>query len=236
MTWHVYTDGSAITLDAVRENGKCRYPGGWAAVIEHGSEGFVLRGRETNTTNVRMELRAAIEGVKQIPDREERSVLHFDCMAILSAHDRWKRRILAGSQLADGDLWVELAEQFERVTPELALIPAAGHPVHRRAHAIAQAEAKAQRAGLPANATVLSRIEQKDRRQAAMLEQARADDLRRRLQIQAFGRGRIGEALEQAQTVRGLLHSRDCEPGRCVASCPVWLSFGLGGFAVPDQR
>jgi ribonuclease HI len=64
MIWTVVTDGSAICDESVLRDGagKRRYPGGWAAVIEHGSEGYVLRGREADTTNVRMELRAVIEG------------------------------------------------------------------------------------------------------------------------------------------------------------------------------
>lgn len=230
MRWSVVTDGSAISDETMRENGKARYPGGWAAVIEHGSDGYVIRGREANTTNVRMELRAVIEGLKAVP-AGERVLLHFDCTVVYSVREFWARRELermpmkkASRERADGDLWLELAEQFDRVDVELRMIGRGPNAVHRRAHGIAQAEAKALAAGLPAHATVLSRIEKKDRRRAAMAaveEQARADQIRRRQQVSSFGR--IGDAL----AARDLRHSPACEPGACVTSCPVWLNFGV---------
>lgn len=233
MVWHVFTDGSAICDEAVVVvgDGKRRFPGGWAAVIEHGSEGYVIRGREPDTTNVRMELRAVIEGLKQVPGGE-RAVLHFDCTVVLSVLDRWKNGTfdrIPTKKGADLDLWVLLAHQFDRIEVYFEMIGRGPNPVHRRAHGIAQTEAKAMAAGLPPNGTVLGKIERKERRRAAAaahdLVEDREDRLRRRQQVAGFGHGRIAEAFAQ----RGLRHAPDCEPGQCVHSCEVWLNFGLTG-------
>lgn len=237
MVWRVFTDGSAIS-DATSlrvVTGKHRYPGGWAAVIEHGSDGYVIRGREPDTTNVRMELRAVIEGLKQVPGGE-RAELHFDCTVIYRIRERWQggvldelRHVEGKKRLADGDLWFMVGEQFDRIAVDLRMIGRGPNPVHRRAHGIAQMEARAMAAGLPANGTVLSKIENKERRRAVLMAfdptQDRLDRLRRRQQVDGFGHSRIREAFEKG----GLRHSRECEPGACVTSCEVWLNFGLTG-------
>lgn len=237
MVWHVFTDGSAICDESVpQENslGKRRFPGGWAAVIEHGSDGYVIRGREADTTNVRMELRAVIEGLKQVPDGEM-AVLHFDCTVVFSVREHWMSGTLDRLSLvenpkkraADLDLWFLLGDQFSRIDVALTLIGRGPNPVHRRAHGIAQTEAKAMAAGLPENGTVLGKIEKKERRRAAALAfdlaQDRSDRLRRKVQVEGFGHSRIKEAFAE----RGLRHAAECEPGSCVSSCEVWLNFGL---------
>jgi hypothetical protein len=132
------------------------------------------------------------------------------------------RNLSVQKRLADGDLWFALAREFDRIDVDLRMLGRGPNPVHRRAHGIARTEAKAMAAGLPANATVLSRIEKKEKRaiaMARMLDQQRADDLRRQAQVRAFGHGRFAK--------RGLRHSPECEPGSCVLSCEVWLNFGL---------
>jgi ribonuclease HI len=223
VTWGIYTDGSAICHDT--DVVPRRFPGGWAAVVEHGQDGYVIRGREAATTNVRMELVAAIRGLREVPDGD-RAVLHFDCTVIYTVRDRWQRNLLDGMRLVstphalkDGDLWADLAAEYDRVEVELRKVRGA-NPIHRRAHAIAQAEAKAEAAGLPAYAVVLSKIERKARRQVD-LAQYRQDDLRRRSQVNGFAR--MATAFER----HGLRHLSGCEPGACVVSCPVWLNFGV---------
>lgn len=53
-------------------DGACRGnpgPGGWAALLRYGEKEKVIRGAEAETTNNRMELMAAIEGIKAIKQK-----------------------------------------------------------------------------------------------------------------------------------------------------------------------
>jgi ribonuclease HI len=150
VTWHIWTDGSCINRDL----GKSETPkggrgyGGWAAIIEHGSDGFVLRGRENATTNVRMELVAVIEGLRAVPTGDL-AVVHTDSTVILSVLDRWQR----GDRESRGvhsDLWADLMACFDRLHVKIELVVRGKTGanerdfVHQRAHLLAGAEAKAQ--------------------------------------------------------------------------------------------
>ncbi|NQY43070.1 MAG: ribonuclease HI [Legionellales bacterium] len=57
-TFKIYTDGACLGNPG---------PGGWGVLIVNSGEKKELSGREEITTNNRMELTAAIEGLKQIP-------------------------------------------------------------------------------------------------------------------------------------------------------------------------
>lgn len=165
--YHVWTDGSAISHAEMRA-ASTRYPGGWAAVVEHGSDGYTIRGRSAATTNTRMELAAAIEGLRSVPDGAP-VTLHSDCTVVLMVLHRWQASQPLLSK--DGDLWALLATQYERLrAPGLLveMVPPGHQPIHRRAHSIAQSEAKSQARGLHPNMTILSRIEKKERRKAAL--------------------------------------------------------------------
>lgn len=136
----VWTDGSCVSA----KRGE-RGSGGWAAVIHDGSEGHVRRGRVAQATSTRMELRAAIEGLRAFEDGRWVELL-FDCTAILSVHDRWKRK--EGQRGGDKDIARELAAEFERLHVKLTLLESGVRPMeHRRAHLIAQQEARAEHAG-----------------------------------------------------------------------------------------
>ena len=54
----IYTDGSCLGNPG---------PGGWAAVIDDNGAKRSLSGKEDNTTNNRMEILAAIEGLQAVP-------------------------------------------------------------------------------------------------------------------------------------------------------------------------
>lgn len=163
--WHLYTDGSAVMGPQARPGQ--RFAGGWGAVVEHGSDGYTVRGREADTTNTRMELVAVIRGLESIEERGQHVIVHSDCSAVAGVFDRVQR----GAPMNRGkdvDLWRKLAEQFGRMgRVEVVGIPKGGHPIHTRAHGIAGAEAKAMAAGLAPNMEVLSRIEKKERRRHA---------------------------------------------------------------------
>lgn len=172
MTWHIWCDGSC-------QHGLANVPkktpgwGGWCAIVEHGSNGLVLRGRQPLTTNVRMELRAAIEGLRVVPEGES-VVINTDCTTLLCVRDA-----VAGSRKPlgkDRDLWRELAAEIALRTVRFHLIVKGERSdIHRRAHVIAGAEARGGLQDLPVNASPLDelggayRIRKGMRRQATRL-------------------------------------------------------------------
>lgn len=149
MIWaHVTTDGSCVFLP--NHQGASRGSGGWAAIVENGSDGWVLRGREPETTSVRMELRAVIEGLRSLPDLVPVRV-HSDSTIIFSVWDKWTRNAMPKPPCAlpDVALWVELALQFARFTEVEVEYVGRKHrdPRYQRAHLIAKAEARAHARG-----------------------------------------------------------------------------------------
>jgi len=58
----IYTDGSCL-----QNPGK----GGWAAILYINNEKLVISGNKKNTTNNQMELTAAIEALKKVPEGQE---------------------------------------------------------------------------------------------------------------------------------------------------------------------
>lgn len=142
MRAHVTTDGSCVR-DPLTDTMSV---GGWAAHVENGSEGSVLRGRQAGTSSTRMEIVAVIEGLRWLPDDVPVAV-HSDCTVILSILDRWQRRRLPGPNSARPEalLWRALGEQFDRFADVAVFLVEKRHEnmTHRRCHLIARAEAKA---------------------------------------------------------------------------------------------
>jgi ribonuclease HI len=153
-TWHVWSDGSC--QHGLREVAKGqRGWGGWAAIVEHGSDGSVRRGRVGATTNVRMELMAAIEGLRMVPNSSS-CTLHTDSTAIVVVHVRHLWPGFARYSGRDAALWRALAVQFERLDVKIDLLgKGKRHPLHRRAHVIAGVEARAGLRNLPIDAIPL---------------------------------------------------------------------------------
>lgn len=146
MTWHIWTDGSCVNPQESKlhttPKGGVGF-GGWAAIVEHGSDGFVLRGRVDGTTNVQMELVAVIEGLAVVPSGD-RAVVHTDSTVILAVLDRWQRGTLGYREPVHAGLWRQLAREFDRLPVTVAMVgKGMRDPVHKRAHMIAGAEAKA---------------------------------------------------------------------------------------------
>ncbi|HEV8615111.1 MAG TPA: ribonuclease HI [Methylomirabilota bacterium] len=96
-------------------------PGGWAAIIIDGGHERSVTGSEPRTTNQRMELTAAIEGLAAI-DGRRRVHLYSDSAYVVNCfRDRWWERweragwLNAGKQpIANRDLWERLLAQARR--------------------------------------------------------------------------------------------------------------------------
>lgn len=140
--WLVWSDGSARSGASVAKGGRC--PGGWAAVVEHGSDGEVVRGREPDTTNVLMEFRAAIEGLRVTP-RGAEVELFTDCTTLQRALYEWANGTLAKCKAKDVAVWREFASAVARRRVRLVLLEKRVRPAqHLRAHVIAGAQAREQ--------------------------------------------------------------------------------------------
>ena len=104
-------------------DGACRGnpgPGGWAALLRTGEAERMLDGAEPNTTNNRMELMAAIEGLAALR-RPCAVTLTTDSeyvrQGITSWIDGWKRRgwkRKGGHPVKNQELWQRLDEQNMR--------------------------------------------------------------------------------------------------------------------------
>jgi len=110
----IYTDGACLGNPG---------PGGWAAVILTAGERREIAGFEPATTNNRMELRAALEGLRALPAGVEID-LHTDSQYVRNGMNdwlaRWKRngwRTADRKPVKNGDLWRALDEaaQVHRV-------------------------------------------------------------------------------------------------------------------------
>jgi cyclic pyranopterin phosphate synthase len=115
--YSVYTDGSCLGNPG---------PGGWAAVIVGENLKWTIQGRESDTTNNRMEVLAVIKGLGDLK-RGSRAVVYSDSQYLIntmtlgwkrrSNNDLWKRLDLVVSDLEVAWKWVKghsgLAENEE---------------------------------------------------------------------------------------------------------------------------
>jgi ribonuclease HI len=89
-------------------------PGGWAAILRHGDVKRELYGSEPQTTNNRMELTAAIEGLRALKhtcDVEVVTDSEYVKNGISTWIHGWKRngwRTSAKKPVVNQDLWMEL--------------------------------------------------------------------------------------------------------------------------------
>lgn len=102
----IYTDGGCIP-----NPGK----GAWAVILTYGDKEKVITGFENDTTNNRMELRAAIEGLKALKKRCK-VVIYTDSEYLKKGMTEWiKDWVKNGWKTSKGtvknkDLWDELVE------------------------------------------------------------------------------------------------------------------------------
>lgn len=122
----IFTDGACETNPG---------PGGWAAILVSGSHRKSISGGARHTTNNRMELRAAIEGLKALKLENQRVKVVTDSQYVSRAvTERWLEKWAAkGFKKSDGfrentDLWLELRALLSRHTVQFEWIR--GHAGH----------------------------------------------------------------------------------------------------------
>ncbi|MFL0809391.1 MAG: ribonuclease HI [Agarilytica sp.] len=119
-------------------DGACRGnpgPGGWGALLRFGDNEKSLYGGEENTTNNRMELQAAIEGLKAL--KEPCSVTlttdsQYVRKGITEWIHNWKKKAwktAAKKPVKNADLWQALDEENQRHEVEWCWVK--GHSGHR---------------------------------------------------------------------------------------------------------
>lgn len=118
--------------------------GGWGALLRYGDNEKELCGGEDNTTNNRMELMAAIEGLKALK-RSCDVVLTTDSNYVKNGITQWLAgwksngwRTASKQPVKNQDLWQQLDEQVQRHTVEWRWVKGhSGHIDNERADELA---------------------------------------------------------------------------------------------------
>lgn len=119
-------------------DGACRGnpgPGGWGVLLRYGEKEKNLYGGEPNTTNNRMELRAAIEGLSALTESctvELTTDSQYVRKGITEWIHQWKKngwRTAAKKPVKNGDLWQELDTLSEKHSVTWKWVK--GHSGHR---------------------------------------------------------------------------------------------------------
>ena len=130
-------------------DGACRGnpgPGGWGAILQFKHEEKELSGGAQETTNNRMELQAAIEGLRALK-RPMRVAIHTDSTYVKDGITKWivnwKRngwKTAARKPVKNVDLWQALDDVLSGHDVEWHWVKGhAGHPGNERADALARA-------------------------------------------------------------------------------------------------
>ncbi len=132
----IYTDGACSGNPG---------PGGWAAVLAYGPHERVVSGAEPQTTNNRMELRAALEALRALKE-PCRVSLHTDSAYLARAFtegwlSNWQRngwRTSSKKPVENKDLWEALLAQTDRHKVRWVKVKGhAGDPTNNRVDALA---------------------------------------------------------------------------------------------------
>ncbi len=132
----IYTDG------ACRGNPG---PGGWGAILKYGDTTKEIYGSESNTTNNRMEMMAAIQALESL-SRRVKIIVHTDSRylqdGIRSWIHNWKQRgwkTAANKEVKNKDLWQRLDIVCQRHDIEWQWVKGHnGHPDNERADFLAR--------------------------------------------------------------------------------------------------
>jgi ribonuclease HI len=126
----IYSDG------ACAGNGRGNARGGWAAILtlEGGGATRELSGGERDTTNQRMELRSAIEGLRALTRPCRVTVCSDSAYVVNGMTQRWYARWRANGWLsskkepvANRDLWEQLIEAVEERGHHVDFLKVQGH-------------------------------------------------------------------------------------------------------------
>ena len=129
-------------------------PGGWACILRYGEHERVLQGGVPEATNNRMELAAAIEGLRALKRTCQVTVLtdsDYVRRGITEFLPRWKNngwRNASGGAVVNQDLWEQLDELVGY--HDVRWVHVRGHsgqPDHERCDALANSAAKAAKRG-----------------------------------------------------------------------------------------
>lgn len=127
-------------------------PGGWAALLRYGSNVKEMFGCEPHTTNNRMELTAAIEGLRVLKEECEVEVVtdsEYVKNGITTWITSWKKRGWLTSQkkpVINRDLWEQLDFQVNRHKMKWTWTKGhASHEDNNRADELASLAAREQR-------------------------------------------------------------------------------------------
>jgi ribonuclease HI len=136
-------------------DGACRGnpgPGGWAALLRMGDKEREIAGGEPLTTNNRMELMAAIEGLKALK-RPCRVDIHTDSVYVRDGITKWVHnwrrngwRTSDKKPVKNAELWQALVDAAASHQVSWHWVKGhSGHPENDRVDALACAAADAQR-------------------------------------------------------------------------------------------
>jgi ribonuclease HI len=139
----IYTDGACSGNPG---------PGGWGAILIYGDKRKEINGGEPDTTNNRMELRAAAEALNALK-RPVHAELHTDSeylrKGITEWIGKWKQngwKTAAKKPVKNADLWQLLDEARKRHNIEWRWVKGhAGEPENERADELARAGLEAIR-------------------------------------------------------------------------------------------
>lgn len=121
-------------------------PGGWAAILQAGGREKILSGAEALTTNNRMEMTAALEGLRALK-RPSTVELLTDSRYLMDGITKWmpnwKRngwRTADKKPVRNADLWMELDRVIAQHRVQWQWVKGhSGHPLNERADALAVA-------------------------------------------------------------------------------------------------
>ena len=126
-------------------------PGGWAAILRYGDRSKEIYGCEAHTTNNRMELTAAIEGLRTLKEKCEVEVItdsEYLKNGITQWINGWKKRGWMTSQkkpVINRDLWEALDAQAARHQTKWSWTKGhASHEDNNRADELASLAAREQ--------------------------------------------------------------------------------------------
>ncbi len=124
----IYTDGACLE----NPNG----PGGWAAIIVENGSRRALKGGVKQTTNNRMEIMAALNGLAAVPPSSDVTVFSDSQYVVNTMTRNWKRN-------ANQDLWAKLDAEVAKRNVKWSWVRGhAGHPLNEEADKLAVQEAK----------------------------------------------------------------------------------------------